>query len=332
MTSFNDPASRLNDLVAKMEPRFRARFLEVIASIKSSMDLDTIARLIESGQLEEALATAEVAALRISGVFNQGFILAGDNTAKFLSQAIDTIINFNHLNQDALDVMTRNQLRLVTGFMEEQRNATHEALMDGIRRGLNPIEQARNFRESIGLTEYQQTIINNYRRQLEGLDSGVFNRELRDRRFDSTVQSAIAEGRPLSDAEIERMVGRYTDRWIKYRSEVIARTESLASVHAGSDESYKQAIASGDLEQGDLVREWVTSGLPTVRDSHAAMEGQERGMGEMFISGLGNELEFPGDNRAPIEDTAQCACTLTVRYTASAKAQAQQELISINNP
>jgi len=332
MPSFNDPASRLNELVAKMEPRFRKRFLEVVASIKSQMDLESIARLLQNGQIEEALVTAEVAALRVSGVFNQGFILAGDDTAKYLSQALDVIVDFNHLNESALDVMTRNQLRLVTGFMDEQRKATHEALVDGVRRGLNPIEQARNFRESIGLTEYQQQIVNNYRRQLNTLDRGLFDRELRDRRFDSTVLRAIEENRNLSQVEIERMVQRYTERWIKYRSEVIARTESLSSVHAGSNESYKQAIASGDLDAEDLVQEWVTSGLPTVRDSHLSMEGQQRGIGEMFVSGLGNELEFPGDTRAPIEDTAQCACTVTVRYTASAKAKAKQDLITINNP
>lgn len=322
MTEFIDPASRLEALVASVQPRFRERFLAVIRSIKDQQSLEEISSLLLAGQIDEALLTAEVAALRLSNTFNEVMILSGSETAAGIAGNLQILVEFDHVNQSALSVMTRNRLRLVQEFMEAQREATRQALLNGIERGLNPIDQARAFRDSIGLTRYQVQIIDNYRRNLEELSPKALGRALRDRRYDRTVARAIADGTGLDPAQIDRMVARYTERWLKYRSEVIARTESLRSVHAGNNEMYRQAIEAGHLDAGELFRRWDTSKLPNVRDSHSAMEGQERGLGEFFTSGLGNSLEFPGDDRAPAEDTAQCVCAVTTRYTAAARAAA----------
>lgn len=319
MADFTDPASRLEALAARVQPRFRSRFLAVIRSIKDQASLEEVSALLLAGQVDEALVVAEVAALRLSNTFNEVMILSGSEAADSIADNLHILVEFDHVNRNALSVMSRNRLRLVTEFVAEQKAATREALIDGIIRGLNPIDQARNFRDSIGLTRYQQNIINNYRRNLEQLSPNALSRKLRDARFDPTVRRAIEEGRALGSEQIERMVGRYRDRWLKYRSEVIARTESLRSVHAGNNEMYRQAIDAGTLDGGDLIRTWETSGLPNVRDSHTAMQGQQVGIGELFTSGLGNQLEYPGDDRAPVEDTAQCVCAVTTRYSAAAR-------------
>lgn len=323
---FEDPAERLEKLAMSVEPKFRARFLAVVKSIKDSMTLENIARLLEQGQMDEALVTAEVAALQMSSLWTQVFILSGSETAKVIQDSLNIIVEFDHLNRGALDAMTQNKLRLVEGFVAEQRAATMEALMDGIARGLNPIEQAANFRNSIGLTQYQQQIIINYRKQLEALDRDLFDRVLRDKRFDQTVRNAIESGTPLTPAQIDRMVERYTEKWIKYRAEVIARTESLRSVHAGNNEMFRQAVERGDLDPAELIREWVPSGRSNMRDSHRAMTGQKQPWGQLFLSGNGNLLEYPGDPRAPANDTAQCVCAVTTRFSNAAKEAASAAL------
>ena len=323
---FEDPAERLEKLVLSMEPRFRARFLAVVKSIKDSTTLESVSRLLAAGLVDEALVTAEVAALRMSSLWTQVFINSGSETAKVLEGSLNILVEFDHINQGALDVMTRSRLRLIQEFTAEQRAATHEALIDGVRRGANPIEQARNFRNSIGLTQHQQQIVNNYRGQLERLDRSAFDRLLRDKRFDRTLRDAIESGRALSPDQIDRMVTRYAEKWVKYRSEVIARTESLRSVHSGNNEMYRQAVERGDLDSEELVRAWNTSQRPNVRDSHKTMHGQERKMGEMFLSGEGNLLEYPGDDRAPASDTVQCVCAVTTRFSNAAKEAANAAL------
>lgn len=326
---FNDPSSRLQELIAHVAPKFRARFLDVVRSVKDSVVLDQIQALLESGQVDEALVTVEVAALKLSNTFGEVMILSGHQTAEVIGEALQVIVNFDQVNTAALDAMTRNQLRLVREFMNEQRLATQEALIEGIRRGLNPREQALAFRDSIGLTQYQQQIVNNYRRNLENLEANALGRALRDRRFDRTVAAALDSGTALTQAQVDRMVERYTERWIKYRAEVIARTEALRSVHEGSNLMYQQAIESGTLTEGDLERTWDPSGDSRVRDSHAAMYGQKRGMGQPFLSGLGNSLMYPGDISAPGEDTIQCRCAVTTRFSNRAKLEAQQYLTSL---
>jgi hypothetical protein len=215
--------------------------------------------------------------------------------------------------------MQENQLRLVREFAAEQRRATSAALIRGVREGMNPIATARDFRGSIGLTEYQTKIVANYRRSLETLSRDALERELRDRRFDRTVTNAIDGNIPLSQERIDMMVERYTEKWVKYRSEAIARTESLRAANAGSNELYRQAIDRGDLNQGDLIREWIPAKDDRVRDSHAEMAGQTRGVNEPFISGLGNELMYPGDPSSPAEDTIHCRCAVTTRFAPKAR-------------
>ncbi len=110
------------------------------------------------------------------------------------------------------------------------------------------------------------------------------------------------------------MVERYSSRQLKWRSEMIARTESIRSVHEGSQEMYRQAIVNGDLLPSQLEQEWHISGVRT-RDSHVAMNGQIQQYGTPFLSGLGNQLRFPGDPNVSAADVVNCRCALSTRIT-----------------
>ena len=109
------------------------------------------------------------------------------------------------------------------------------------------------------------------------------------------------------------MVGRYRERYLRFRAETIARTEALRAVHQSSEEAYRQAVDQGQLDPGALVRTWITAADERVRGSHRAMMGQQRGFDETFTSGVGNRLRFPGDPNAPASETVRCRCVLTTR-------------------
>ena len=181
-------------------------------------------------------------------------------------------------------------------------------MRDGIERGLNPRDQARQFRESVGLTGRQENAVQNYRRALESAaegDSAALSRQLRDRRFDRTVQRAARTGKPLTTSQINRMTSRYRQRYIKYRAEVIARTEALRSVHAGTEELYRQAIDAGHVQEQELQRTWISAADERTRVSHQNLNGMIRGINETF-PGLAGELKYPGDPDAPASETIQC--------------------------
>jgi hypothetical protein len=310
-----DPASRLRNLIDNAEPRIRRIFLEAVLKVRNLNTLDEIADLIELGRIDEALLLVNSIPQAVAAEVNFTFVDAGDNTAQVIANVVGVPVTFDQVNSRAVNIMRQNQLELISGLTQEQILATREALTFGIQQGMNPRDQARQFRESIGLTYRQQQAVNNYRMLLQSGSREVFNRQLRDRRFDSTIRNAINNDQPLTKEQIDRMVSRYSERYLKYRSEVIARTEALRAVHEGSEEMYQQAFDAGQLDRERVTRYWSTSQDTRVRDAHNGMNGQKRLVGETFLSDSGNEILYPGDPSAPASETIQCRCAIATRFS-----------------
>lgn len=310
-----DPASRLAKLISKQEPAFAAGFQVLVAQMAAQLDLNAIADLLATGRLEEALTTVLRAAPSVGNLYVNSFITAAQDTARFLNREVaQLVVDFDQTNPFAQQVMREEKLRMIREFTQKQRAATQRALLDGITQGNNPRQQARAFRDSIGLTESQVRAVNNYKRMLEEGDRAVLDRALRDKRFDPSIRRALDSGEPLTRTQMNKMVERYRERSIKHRSEVIARTEALRSVHQGKHNMYMQAIEAGELDPSNLENEWQTSLRPNVRDSHSAMHGQKVPFGQPFFSGLGNQALHPGAFGVAEEDI-QCVCTVGTRIT-----------------
>jgi hypothetical protein len=87
---------------------------------------------------------------------------------------------------------------------------------------------------------------------------------------------------------------------IRNRAPFIALSETATWWDTGEYMQEEEADVPG--------RDWFTMKDERVRQSHAAMEGQCKPMGEAFRSGLGNLLMYPHDPSAPLADTANCRC------------------------
>lgn len=321
MAERDDDQARMEALLAGATFALRRRILEVVKDIQDRFTLEELEQLLFQRRFNEALVTAELAAAGISSASNAAFIRAAEDTAARISRQIQVIVSFDQTNTRAVEAMRRSQLQFIREFTNQQRLATRLALVEGISQGLNPRQQALLFRQSIGLTRKQMQAVINYRRLLEAGDAAALERALRDKRFDPSVRAAVSGEKPLTAAQIDRMVDRYRDRSLAHRAEVIARTEALRSVHDGSQEMYRQAIDLGILAADDLVQEWITASDERVRGSHAFMHGQQRPIGEPFLSGAGNAIRWPGDIDAPGSETIQCRCVLTTVFAEDAQPQ-----------
>ncbi len=309
-----DRETRLLGLIARAEPRLRRALLQAVTVAVGTHTLDELEVLIVAGLFDRALEQAiQAGIINLADEATAVFVTAGQSTSTFLAGALEITVSFDQVNQRAVTIMQGERLRLIREFAAEQRRATRSALVEGIREGLNPRDQARNFRNSIGLTERQEGSVRNFRRLLSEGNTEATTRSLRDRRFDRTIRRAIREGRPLTEVELDRMTDAYRRRALRHRSEVIARTESLRAVHQANDEAYDQAIESGDLREDQLVRTWHTARDPRVRDSHSPMNGQRRRKNEPFVSGAGSQLRYPGDSSASSRETVQCRCSVSTR-------------------
>lgn len=318
MPTFDDPATRLQDLVDQQEPRIAAIFRTAVQALKDEIDLAELADLLEAGRVNDALDRLQVIAERLGSASTVAFVTGGQSAADFLSGAGVGHIVFNQVNHLAVAQMQANRLELVREFTAEQARATSLALVAGVEGGLNPREQARNFRDSIGLTERQWAAVANYRRSLDlvGTDSGgandALNRALRDKRGDASIRRAVRDSQPLARERIDWLVRRYTERYVKHRSEVIGRTEAMRAVNQGNEEAYRQAIAEGTIDAADLERTWNTRLDGRERRTHMFLNGEKRKWGEVWVTENG-VIRYPGDPEAPAKETIQCRCSLSTR-------------------
>lgn len=118
------------------------------------------------------------------------------------------------------------------------------------------------------------------------------------------VRERISEGEAegLGVDEIARSIRSDADGIARARALVIARTETHAAAAFASD-------AAAESTGLDLEREWIAADDARTRDTHAAADGQKRGMREEFEVG-GALLMRPGDPDAPPEETINCRCQL----------------------
>lgn len=297
---------RLKDLARDLEPRLRRQFIEAIESVHQASTLARIEEAIRNGNPEEAFRAARAGSLSFSAAWNEAFAAAASVAGARIGLAFDRV------NVRAVEAMRANQLRLIREISEGQRSLFREVLTEGVQAGINPRAIAREFRDAIGLTDRQYRAVANYRRLLEQNNVAALTRQLRDRRFDGVLRRAAEEGGSIPARQIELMVGRYRDRYIKYRSEVVARTEARVVASEGVISLAHQAVQEGNLSPSAVTQTWRTQKDNRVRRWHRTMEGQTRTIGEPFIDGRGYALMFPGDPSAPMDTSADCRCSLEI--------------------
>lgn len=210
---------------------------------------------------------------------------------------------------------------MIEGILEDQREGIRVFLEDGIAEGRSPksialdlvgrLENGKRVGGIIGLNSQQvDAAIRAARELASGDPSQMLNylrRQRRDARFDRIVRKAIAEGKPVAKADVERIVDRYKDRLLQARGETIARTEALNALRAGRHEGFRQLVDAGAVV--DVT--WLATGDGRTRDSHVALHGVKLRFGTPFVSpATGALMDFPGDasHGAPGEDVIQCRC------------------------
>lgn len=319
----------------------KADYLDLIDLVKAKIEdafLNAVARRVALSRLSEivdAVAIGDVdAVLRIAGLSasdatelveaaRAGFIAAG------VAESATIGIVFDVSNVRAQMWLANESSALITLISSDQRDAVRQVLESGMARGMNPRNTALNIvgrvgadgRRSggiVGLTQQMAGYVDAARQELLAGDPRYFTRKLRDKRFDSIAR------KPMTQTQVDAIVGRYADRLLKWRGDTIARTESLRSIAAARNASWEQAIAEGVVERGDITRVWsATMDDKRTRDSHKEMNNQPRAYGEPFKSPSGALLMFPGDSslNAPPEETINCRCMEVYRVDHVARAR-----------
>lgn len=138
---------------------------------------------------------------------------------------------------------------------------------------------------------------------LQGIIQGESMQQISRRLFPHMLSKDLS-GKNLQDLpREERRAIIHKNRVSAIRN---ARTMVTGAENLGRQDSYNR------LEQDGLVlkKVWMATPDGRTRDWHIDMDGQEVGIHEMFIDGLGNELEYPGDPGGDPATVYNCRCTM----------------------
>jgi hypothetical protein len=283
----------IEELARKFEPKLAQAILAAFNAWSDKVSVAQLAAALQSGNVDAVLSAlkvenidqlfgqvrAQIAAAAAAGGAATVASMAAAPRFTALGFAFDT------LNPALIQQLQNYTFGLVREINAKTMEAIRSSLVSGMTAGKNPRSTAIDIKRSIGLTQRQMAAVQNYRKELEtfhlkrtaggynlggkinrvngaqvmisdedGLPTdGILQRRLRDFRFDGTLRNAMTNKQPLAASKIEMMVQRYYEKYVKYRSQTIARTESLRSTNLGVQSAWEQAIAD-NVVQADVTR------------------------------------------------------------------------------
>jgi len=316
-------------IATQQESEMLKAFLDSVSAIKNDVKINQLTVLIERGDIDGAIKLLGLDPSAFEGMdealrqaYRSGGMTGAIQIGEIPTEDGEIPFRFNMRSPAAESWLLRESSRLIVEMSDGQQELVREVLTEGLEQGVNPRQQAlglvgrmdatgKRTGGFIGLTTQQAGWVANARDELENLNQNYFTRELRDKRLDSTIRKAINDGQELTPQQINRAITRLQGRTLKYRGDVIARTESIKALSAGHDESVNQAVEKGEVDRQDVDSEWDSSGPDgRTRDSHLLMEGQRRKHGDPFDFPFGGQAMFPRDDSlgAPASELIQCRC------------------------
>jgi len=314
-------------------PGVRSEFVAAMRQVQSQADMKALEAAIARGDIDAAFRalrfdaadlfrtdTAITAALAAGGNYQMGAFQHATRRAPIANRVVQS---FGGRNERAERIALDLGSRLVTEVLDDTRVLIAQTIRTGLEAGVGPRRTALDIggrmtngtRQGglVGLHSKQAGYVQSMRGELSdpASMSNYFTRTRRDKRFDGIVRRAMADGKSVGQADIDRIAGRYSDRLLALRGETIARTETLKALNAGRQEALDQLIENpnNDVQAQDVTRAWDATGDALTRPSHAAADGQVMAQGEAFIVG-GFALMYPGDTSlgAPGEEVINCRC------------------------
>ena len=289
-------------LAERLEPPLRRSFLARVRNMKAAVSLERLAEAVATGRsdlVETALKLATVTAgmkLQTSEIVQRAFLAAVQMESDVSLAPVGITPRLDLVNRRAVEWAQQRSAELITNNVEqEMRDAIRRAVVESVSgTGLTVRDVARRLRdEELGLTRQQQQAVSTFRAKLTDQLAERHPRWSTDR---------LAE-------EVNRKAGRYSDALLRYRSEVIARTEVVRAESEGQLTLWKEAEAQGLLDPDRTVRVWLTT--PDDRlDTELCepMDGEETPLDEPWILPDGRAAMVPQASHP------QCRCSAALRF------------------
>lgn len=203
--------------------------------VRQGLEARNIQQVVDSFPWEETTET-----LGLTEEIFQSTILENLGKVQPVPTKIFTGMRFDITDPRATEWARTQSARLVTAVTDETRNIIREVVADAFTKNITVYDTAKRLRSVIGLNNRQ---FESYMRFTESLGNSLREQGL--------------TGRAFQDA-FDRMSKRQYDRMIKYRSELIARTEIIMAENNGQYLGWQQAVEQGYADPKSMKR-WSTS-------------------------------------------------------------------------
>lgn len=251
-------------LAASLEPELRETFFQYLEGVRGlAPDEQTLARAINAGDVDQVVTLLGLAEDPPSIGLRDAIAAQLPEISRELlrlAEMPDTAATFafDRANPRVLTWLDETEFRLIRQINAGTREGVRQVVRAGIQAGDNPLTTARQVRQLVGLTSRQSQAVMNFERLLRqaaagdsGAAAAARSRKLRDRRF------SVREG--LSEDKIRRQVERYRERYINYRAQNIARTESINALNQANQETWRQMAEEGRVDASAVRRFWVVA-------------------------------------------------------------------------
>ena len=328
-------ATTLEKLYALKIPVVRDLFISAMQDVVDESTIKEMVEAIENNDLEALYQASGFTPVVLNKVIDEIENIYGEAAGITLNswpKRIKTAYGykrplFNIRNEKVEQDLKTYSSDFVTNITKEVKENLRFALSEGMARGDNPRDTALNIvgrinsstkkREGgiIGLSTAQAKWSASARRYLENLDERYFELSLRDKRFDSIVRKAIADGKKLNKDDVTRLVSAYERKALKYRGDNIARTETMQSINRAEWAAISQNIEDGLITPDQVRKWWDDTADGRTRLSHMDLGKRYNKentipFDEPFITASGDRLLYPGDKSlgASPRETIHCRC------------------------
>lgn len=318
----------IRELIAKHDPLIRAAFEAAIQNARAALDFDALVQAVQFGDWNRA---AELMRLNQAVLFPleeaiRAATIAGGMSVT-LPKGVAGSFGFDGNHVRAQQIIAETGARLVTEVGSPGPEPIRALILQGQQEGIGAQKVARRLAGTInprtGIREGG----------IMGLDGPRAARSARvreilgdpdqialyfkgddprytstDRRYDAKVRKAIAEGRALDKATIEKIAKAHDARLLKARGRAIAENEAFTAQAQGRREAYAQLLESDKVES--IAKRWQHASLRDPRHDHRALDGKEVDFNEAFVMDDGTQMQMPHDPSAPAKHTLGCRCSV----------------------
>ena len=317
---------QIRELIAKHDPLIQAAFLEVVRNAHGAVDFAALVEAVQRNDWERAydLLRLNQAMLWPLEEAIRTAMYAGGATV-VLPKGIAGSFSFNGRHPRAEQIVAEMGARLVTEIGSPGPEPIRALILQAQQEGVGAQTTARRLAGTLnprtGVREGGILGLDGPRAQRSARVRAILNDPdliadyfrgnkprytSTDRRFDAQVRKAIAEGKALDKATIEKIAKLHDARLLKARGETIARDQVNTAQAQGRAEAYQQLFDSGKLEA--LDKKWDHATAKNPRHDHLSLDGKTIPHNEAFIMDDGTRMDYPHDPNAPAHHKIGCRC------------------------